>query len=808
MPVVAPPLSRDDSKPVADEAGTAPEDRPFRPDVEGLRAVAVLFVVLYHAGVPHLSGGYVGVDVFFVISGFVITGVLLRERASTGRTSILNFYGRRCRRIIPAATVVIVVTVLLSYVFLGIVGGDQTATDGLWATIFLANFHFASTGTSYLTEFQPPSPLQNFWSLSVEEQFYVVYPTLFLFVARARIAVSFRARLAIVLSVAIAISFALSVAQTASAPTIAFFSPFTRAWELALGALVAVGTAWLRRVPSRMAMVMTWFGLCLIALAAVSYNAKTAYPGSAVALPVVGTALVIAGGTVVMRHGAESLLRLWPFRQLGKLSYSLYLWHWPVLILAAESAGKTSLPVTTNLRWLLVALGLSIITYVTIENPIRHSRPLNRNRFLSVGMGVGLIALTLTVVVGALRVHTATYAPDAASLHQMKETASLAAVEKLVAAAPGIHKLPANLDPPLGVSALGWPYGSSCWANFSETSVPPCLFGDPHGTRTMVVVGDSHAQMWFDTINAIAKESHWRLWYLAKSACPEPLLPYTKNQFGGEYTSCDSWHKFVINRINKLDPDLLIVSEEDRQSPNAGPPYSTTQWTEGLDAFFRAITAPRAKFVVIGNIPMLPQTGPACIARHTDDVQACSATVAASETHYHSAEAAAVESFGGRYIDPTPWFCSKVCTPVIGNYDVYFDHWHMMGPYALSLAHVLAQALELPPSKDNFGERAPGTEKYLHTKVLAPTTGAVLTGPQWLTAEASGITAVTKVQFSLTGGTLRGSAITTATQTEFGWIAGWNSASVPNGTYLLQSVVYDAVGNVRHSADVVVTVKN
>ena len=681
-----------------------------------------------------------------MISGFVITGVLLREKASSGRTSLLSFYGRRCRRILPAATVVIVVTVVLSYVFLGIVGGNRTATDGVWAAIFLANFHFASIGTNYLTELQPPSPLQNFWTLSVEEQFYLVYPTLFLFVGMARMAVSFRLRLAIVLGAVIALSFTLSVFQTASAPTVAYFSPFTRAWELALGALVAVGAPWLLRVPAQIAMAMTWLGLGLIALAAVSYTPETAYPGSAVAVPVVGAALVIAGGTAVSRHGAESLLRLWPFRQLGKLSYSLYLWHWPILILAAESAGKSTLPVKTNLLWLLVALGLSIISYVAIENPIRHSRPLNRNRLLSIGLGAGLIALTLTVVVGELHVHAATYTPEAASFHPMKETASLASVESLVASAPSIHAVPANLDPPLGVGALGWPYASKCWANPSQTSAPPCLFGDPHGTHTMVVVGDSHAQMWFYTINAIATESHWRLWYLAKSACPDPLLPYTQDQAGGEYTSCDSWHKFVINRINRLDPNLVIVSEENRQSPSNGPPYSDSEWTQGLDAFFRAITAPKAKFVVIGNIPMLPQTGPDCIARHTEDVQACSATIAASETPYHLAEAEAVESVGGRYIDPTPWLCSKVCTPVIGNYDVYFDHYHLMGPYALHLTSVLAQALQLPVSSDNDNEGAVGTAAYLHTKLLKPATGAVVMGSQFLLATTSDdVTAVSKV---------------------------------------------------------------
>ena len=167
-----------------DEAGTTPEDRPFRPDVEGLRAVAVLLVVLFHSGVSWVSGGYVGVDVFFVISGFVITGVLLRERASSGRTSIFAFYGRRCRRIIPAATLVIIATVVLAYWFLGVAGGSSTATDGRWAAVFLANFHFIAIGTNYFSSQQPPSPLQNFWSLAVEEQFYVVYPTLFLVVAR------------------------------------------------------------------------------------------------------------------------------------------------------------------------------------------------------------------------------------------------------------------------------------------------------------------------------------------------------------------------------------------------------------------------------------------------------------------------------------------------------------------------------------------------------------------------------------------------------------------------------------------------
>ena len=222
-------------------------------------------------------------------------------------------------------------------------------------------------------------------------------------------------------------------------------------------------------------------------------------------------------------------------------------------------------------------------------------------------------------------------------------------------------------------------------------------------------------------------------------------------------------------------------------------------------------SAPKAKFVVLGNVPMLPQTGPDCIARHTDDLQACSATTAASETPYHHAEAEAVESVGGRYIDPTPWLCSKVCTPVIGNYDVYYDHdGHLMDPDALHLTNVLPQALQLPASRNDHNEGAPrGTDTYFQTKVLMPNTGAVPTGGQFLDVVATDAQTVTKVQFSLSGGSLKGSVIATAgSATPEGWIAGWNSASVPNGTYRLRSVAYDTVGNVSHSTDIVVTVKN
>jgi peptidoglycan/LPS O-acetylase OafA/YrhL len=683
-----------------DEAGTAPGDRRFRPDVEGLRAVAVLLVVLFHAGVPGLSGGFVGVDVFFVISGFVITGVLLRERSSDHRTSILAFYGRRCRRIIPAATLVIIVTTVAGYVVLGVVGGDQTAVDGKWAAVFLANFHFASIGTNYLTATQPPSPLQNFWSLAVEEQFYLVYPTFFLLVAWVPARFAFRTRLAIGLTLVIVVSFATSVIQTSTESTIAYFSPFTRAWELALGALIAVATPWLLRVSHRFAATMTWVGLGAVAVAAVRFNADTAYPGWRVAVPVVGTGLVIAGGTAAPAGGAEALLRIAPFRQLGRLSYSLYLWHWPILILAAEAAGKSTLPLPEAMGWLLVALLAAVLTYRFVENPIRHLKFALRHRWASVGLGIGLIAITLSVLTVQLQAHAGSDVAAAAPAGTVS-SASSDQVEQLVASAVRIRSIPSGSVPP---SWGGPPPSAGCLLSAGQTSASSCVFGDPHGSHTMVLYGDSHAAMWFQTLDDISTRAHWRLIILSKGSCAADMLHFVNppgwGTPGGEWQACDQWHRWALNRINQIDPNLLVVT----QLPALGPHDASTrtQWQGGLEAVFKAITAPNVKFAVLGNIPLSPKDGPYCLAQHSNDVRVCYGSSSDIETPWRTAEKAAAAALSDNsipvnYINTIPWFCSgNVCPPVIGRYDVYIDLYHVSSSYANYLEGVLAQALGFP----------------------------------------------------------------------------------------------------------------
>jgi peptidoglycan/LPS O-acetylase OafA/YrhL len=687
--------------PTGDEAGTAPGDRPFRPDVEGLRAVAVMLVVLFHSQVSAISGGYVGVDVFFVISGFVITGVLLRERTSSGRTSILSFYARRCRRIIPAATLVIVATVGLAYWFLGIAGGIPAATDGRWAAVFLANFHFIATGTNYLSSQEPPSPLQNFWSLAVEEQFYVIYPTLFLLVATAKV-LSLRARLAIFLTVVIGVSFAYSVVETHNNPINAYFSPFTRAWELALGALVAVATPWLLNVPKRLAAGATWIGLGAILTAAFAFGAETAYPGSLVAIPVVGAALIIAGGMNAHSFGAEALLRLPPLRWLGKLSYSLYLWHWPILIIAAEYAGKTSLSVKDNLGWDLVALLASVITYRIIENPIRRSKWLVGRKQVSIAFGLALVVVTLVAITIESHVIPATRSGNDRAVARLAEGSSvpLSTVLAAVAASHNIKQLPSNLNPSLkallthadALTGLGAD-GKGCSPGSSGASVRACDFGDRNAKRTMVLYGDSHAGMWFRSLDAIAIRQHWKLVVLMKHGCPASLVSIGGYE-GSRVRSCDKWHQYVVRRIKKLEPALVVLSQTEGYAKPGGKGFTSQQWQQSLEDTLTTLSSPQTRAAVIGNTAAFAITGPECLARHPTSVQACSAPPNPAYLMFNAAEKSAAAAKGATYVDVMPWFCSRRCSPVIGNDEVYWEN-HVTEGYSLFLQGVLAKSLGL-----------------------------------------------------------------------------------------------------------------
>jgi peptidoglycan/LPS O-acetylase OafA/YrhL len=388
--------SREDpTRPVeALESGTLDGDHAFRGDVEGLRALAVALVILAHAAVPGFSGGFVGVDVFYVISGFVITGVLLRRIESTGRLSFLDFYGRRARRILPAAGLVLLVTVVMSYHYLGFLRGAMIADDARWASTFLANVHFAARDTNYFGGQFPPSPLQNYWSLSVEEQFYLIYPLLLVLCLRLVRRGRPRTVTAAVTAVVIVLSLTWSIHATAVNSATAYFSSATRAWELALGGFISATTHWWRRLPPLVSSVASWVGLVGVGLATVFFSSRTSYPGDAALLPVLGAGLVIVGGAGRARGAAAVLLARAPARWVGKISYSLYLWSWPLLTLATQNS-TNGLSLADRALTILGSLIAASATYYLVENPLRRARLLVRYPWWSLVLGLVIIAAVL-----------------------------------------------------------------------------------------------------------------------------------------------------------------------------------------------------------------------------------------------------------------------------------------------------------------------------------------------------------------------------------------------------------------------------
>jgi peptidoglycan/LPS O-acetylase OafA/YrhL len=764
------------TQPSGDEAGTAPEDRKFRPDVQGLRAVAVVLVVLFHAHVPGLGGGYVGVDVFFVISGFVITGVLLREHASTGATSILSFYGRRARRIIPAATLVIIAAVIASYVFLGPLSGGQTAGDARWASVFLINLHFATGGTNYLASPLPPSVLQNFWSLAVEEQFYLVYPAIFLAVSSLSWRISLRLRLGITLGVAVVASFVASIVQTSTNPTSAYFSPFPRVWELALGGLIAVCTISLRRLPALVAAALSWIGLASILVAAFLFTSTTAYPGWVVALPVVGAALIIAGGVADPSYGVEQLLRLRPFQWIGMISYSLYLWHWPVLTIAAERRGTASLPVADALLWLVLSLGLAVITYLLVENPIRHSTFLMSKRWASLALGGCLIASSLTVATVEIHLH------DHGTL-----------------AVPGL----ANLKTSNPCPAPTKQELTSLMGTESTTS--------HRLVARLMVVGDSTACTMLPGLEAVGAPSGVRVEDAAVIGCgvvSGQIAPYLYNgqNLNKGTRFCQSRANAVEARALRLGPPnvvlwasswertgLVVGSGAHQKVLVQGSPQWYSVLLKRMEQRVRQFTATGATVVMLTQPPYWQSGNPTGPTPQDKDFERLNALIVNLARHTPHVEAINLAA----YVCPS----GPPCPILVDGLWVRGDGAHYTGVGSLWVARWLMPQLGIKAL-------AKPTDSLPVTKVAEPSNGTIIKGSHIVDATAPFDFGVSKVEFQVTGGTLRNAVIGTGTLSKYGWAFLWDSTEVPNGTYTVRSVAYGASGERSTSPGITVKVAN
>jgi peptidoglycan/LPS O-acetylase OafA/YrhL len=690
-----------------------------RADLQGLRAVAVLLVALDHAHVGFLQGGYVGVDVFFVLSGFLITGVLVSSAAHEAARGkfFAGFYARRARRILPAAALTLIATDVAASHLLSLDLAHQTYSDSISAMFFVANFHFASLGTNYFAMNQPPSPLQHYWSLSVEEQFYLVWPLMIAVtifgVGRLRLATTPRPpmaalsrgairRLQLVALVVTCASLVYGIYYTNHLQAAAYFSSVGRAWELGLGALLAFMVAVVDRISPLVRAVVGWAGVAAILAASVLFSASTPFPGTAALLPALGAVAVIGAG--ISRQHARlaptKLLSLRPLQYVGDRSYTFYLWHWPVLILATEHVGH-SLTVTTNLLLLAGAFALSVVTYRFFENPIRHAA-----RFRS-SAALWLWPAAVSIVVFFASINWSDYADAVNAAIVVKQPALLKEAVEPVAEATSteqvhgwrpsstsvlrtsveaVHRgslVPSELTPPaLTLRKAEYKVPSGCIALPGETTSSPCELGDTTSQKTLVLFGDSHALMWVPAVVAYAQ----RYGYVVR-----PVLKYSCDLQNWDRAECVTWRRWAIKETRSLRPKLVLLGTFYNAAPET---VSQTLEVARLTAMADGVRSATSKVVLIGDPPGVGKEPASCLLATGARMSTCSYQTYGETVELTGAAEDAADSFGA-FLDTTPWFCfHDVCPMVIGHTIAYFDPSHITTQYAEELAPLFTRGLE------------------------------------------------------------------------------------------------------------------
>ncbi|MFY1701402.1 acyltransferase family protein [Micromonospora sp. WMMA1923] len=697
----------------------------FRADIEGLRAVAVLLVLVGHAAPAVLPGGYVGVDVFFVISGFLITGLLAEELDRTGRISLTAFYARRARRLLPAAGLVLLASLLLALLFLPRVRWASTGWDVVASALYVMNWRLAERAVDYLAVGQADSLLQHYWSLAVEEQFYLLWPLLMIVVATgfgrrraARVAGSAGLSGLLLLGVAaVGIpSFVWSVLSTASDPERAYFVTTTRLWELALGAVVAVlGLRW-GRLPSALGATLAWLGLGAIGVAAVLFGADTRFPGALALLPTLGAAAVIVGGLRPGRAGPGRLLGLRPMRAVGALSYSLYLWHWPLLVAAGAYFGELATPAAIGV--VAFAVLPAVLTHRYLEQPVRRA-PLftyHPGAALQLGAtctGFALVAGLLfqfTVWPPAPRPGALVLPPlDASSAAPGRSTPAVPLTGAAVLAqdprddpkgAP-VDRVPTiTPDPTVAYQDVADVYRQDCISPGDDATVLECVYGDRDAEYVVALAGDSQAAQWVPAMQAVAEANGWRLVTYLKTGCPYQEMPIPVGRGDALYRTCVEWNDRLRPRLTaSAKPDLLVLSNVTYR------PFEDGRLVPGEEGLARSVRAMKATWsqavragvpvVLIRDIPYQDMDVSECVSRHPERLTTCTTARREALEPGEAQARAAGQASGVRLVDLTDAICpTQRCAPVIGGVLVYRDTSHLTATYVQTLAPRLRDALE------------------------------------------------------------------------------------------------------------------
>ncbi len=641
----------------------------FRPDIEGMRGIAVLLVVAFHAHVWPWRGGFLGVDIFFVLSGYLITALLLQELESSGTLSLVGFYARRARRLLPAAAVVVVFVVVAGIFLLSPIEQIRYSKTALATTMYVSNLWFIRQSSDYFAADTANNPLLHTWSLAVEEQFYFVWPVLVWVVFRLSRS---RSSLCKILGGISVLSLVACIWLTRTNQPWAFFGSPPRAWEFGIGGIACmVPVALLSNKYGK--SIVSWGSLLVVLGAAMWFRPGEAFPGSRALIPALATALLLIVGAAEISAGAGRMLAHPILQWFGRLSYSWYLWHWPLLIYAAVIFPRIS--IYGRLLAVTVALLAAFLTQHAIENPVRFNRGLMSRPVLCLGLAGVLMVVSLSISMASYR---------------------LSKSRELV---PRQRMLQAVVDE---FSPLS---NSGCIANFGETRAHPCVFGDEQSDTTVALFGDSHAAHWFPAFEKIAQERKWKLVTFLKFACPTADVPVFNFRLGRVETECAQWRADALTQITALHPNLIVVANSSSyvNTPNRPEGYGTStaaQWEEGTRRTVAAFDRAGLRTVVFHDVPLPRMDVPICLSRAMAhrwyrETWCTSPRSDALDPDVLRAEQQAVIGLRAvSVVDFSDVFCDALtCEVEVKGQPIYRDQDHMDAAFSRSLAPMLLSKL-------------------------------------------------------------------------------------------------------------------
>lgn len=654
-------------------------------------------------------------DIFFVISGYLITGLLIFEAETTGTISLARFYARRAKRLLPAASLVLLASVVLTYLWGPPLQRSEFGLDVVAAASYVVNWRFAARSVDYLAEDIGRSPVLHFWSLAVEEQFYFVWPILILLVLLLWKASSKRFSLQSALAIALALvlvpSFCWSVHHTSESPTEAFFETSTRLWELSVGAMLAVVSPKLKGVlPQGLSTPLTVVGAVLLVIAAFGFGGDTSWPGYYALAPTLGTALIIAGGAVSRYGIGYKALSFRPLVWVGGMSYPLYLWHWPLLVLGidwlaleAEKWGGVLVAASVLPAWLSRRF---------VENPLRGARSLSHRPgyALSIGGNLSLVSIVAGLILTFAAIGGgATEQGENVEL-QVRKGAVHATPKAMGAGALGSNpkKAPAGrpqmtyngMTPNPARATLDMPrsYREGCQAKFDATQPKWCEMGDPKGNVNVVVAGDSKILQYFESLDMVGRALGWKIRVGTKSAC---AFTAARTRRGKKfYEECAAFRNTILAELSKAPPDLVITSQTSSAGAMSGNETSHEGMVEGLVEVWSKLDSMGIAVIVVLDNPHPPKSvAPVyeCLLKHPEDATQCAFRRRSGERgSAQGVQLKASKRFRrAQVVDLTDFICpGDKCAPVIGDVLVYRQGSHLTNTYARSLAPILGKKLK------------------------------------------------------------------------------------------------------------------